>query len=54
MPSPPTRVSCRAARKDTRVLFYQGSGVGGWSFYLKDGKLHYFHNYVRRALYRVS
>ena len=36
------------------VLLCQGSGVGGWSFYLKDGKLHYVHNYVRRALYQVS
>jgi arylsulfatase A-like enzyme len=36
------------------VLLCQGSGVGGWSFYLKDGKLHYVHNYVRRALYYVS
>jgi hypothetical protein len=26
----------------------------GWSFYLKDGKLLYVHNYVRRALYHVS
>ena len=36
------------------VLLCQGTGVGGWSFYLKDGKLHYVHNYVRRALYQVS
>jgi arylsulfatase A-like enzyme len=36
------------------VLLCQGSGVGGWSFYVKDGKLHYTHNYVRRALYTVS
>ena len=36
------------------VLLCQGSGVGGWSFYLKDSKLHYVHNYVRRALYQVS
>ena len=36
------------------VLLSQGTGVGGWSFYLADGKLHYAHNYVRRALYRVS
>ena len=35
------------------VLLCQGSGVGGWSFYLKDGKLHYVHNYVRRALHQV-
>jgi len=31
------------------VLLGQGSGMGGWSFYVQDGKLHYVHNYVRRA-----
>ncbi len=36
------------------VLLSQGTGVGGWSFYLADGKLHYVHNYVRRAIYHVS
>jgi arylsulfatase len=36
------------------VLLCQGSAVGGWTFYLKDGRLHYTHNYVGRALYRVS
>jgi len=36
------------------VLLCQGSAVGGWSFYLQDGRLHYVHNYVRRAIYRVS
>ncbi len=36
------------------VLMCQGSGVGGWSFYVKDGKLHYTHNYVRRELASVS
>ena len=36
------------------VLLSQGTGVGGWSFYVKDGRLHYVHNYVRRALYQVS
>jgi hypothetical protein len=36
------------------VLVCQGSGVGGWSLFMKDGKLHYAHNYVRRAVYRVS
>ena len=35
------------------VLICQGSGVGGWSFYVKDGTLRYVHNYVRRALYTV-
>ena len=27
------------------VLLCQGTRVGGWSFYIKDGKLHYAHNY---------
>ena len=36
------------------VLLCQGSGVGGWTFYVQDGRLHYAHNYVRRATYTVS
>ncbi|WP_432066278.1 arylsulfatase [Streptomyces sp. C10-9-1] len=36
------------------VLLCQGTNVGGWTFYLKDRRLHYAHNYVRRALYTVS
>jgi arylsulfatase len=36
------------------VLLSQGSAVGGWSFYVQDGRLHYAHNYVRRATYTVS
>lgn len=36
------------------VLLCQGTNVGGWTFYVTDGRLHYAHNYVRRALYRVS
>ncbi|WP_030154220.1 arylsulfatase [Streptomyces sp. NRRL S-244] len=36
------------------VLMSQGSMAGGWSFYVKDGKLTYVHNYVSRALYSVS
>jgi arylsulfatase len=36
------------------VLVCQGSAVGGWSLYMQDGRLHYVHNYVRRALYQVS
>ncbi|HUZ26118.1 MAG TPA: arylsulfatase [Streptosporangiaceae bacterium] len=36
------------------VLLCQGSGVGGWTFYLQEGRLHYAHNYVRRARYQVS
>jgi hypothetical protein len=36
------------------VLLCQGSGAGGWSFYVKDGRLRYAHNYVQRACYTVS
>ena len=36
------------------VLLCQGAYTGGWSFYVQDAKLHYVHNYVRRAWYRVS
>jgi arylsulfatase len=36
------------------VLLCQGSAVGGYSFYLSGGRLHYVHNYVRRARYAVS
>jgi arylsulfatase len=36
------------------VLISQGTGVGGWSFYVRDSRLHYVHNYVRRALYQLS
>ncbi len=36
------------------VLLCQGSNAGGWSFYVKDGRLRYAHNYVGRATYQVS
>lgn len=36
------------------VLFCQGSAAGGYSLFVMDGKLHYVHNYVGRALYGVS
>ncbi|HEX5859384.1 MAG TPA: arylsulfatase [Microbacterium sp.] len=36
------------------VLLCQGTAVGGWTFYVEDGRLHYAHNYVRRAIYRVA
>jgi hypothetical protein len=36
------------------VLLCQGSAVGGWTFYMLGDRLHYVHNYVRRAIYRVS
>src|SRR6266566_2802077 len=35
------------------VLLCQGTGSGGYSFYIKDGKLKYVHNYVSRELYEV-
>jgi arylsulfatase A-like enzyme len=36
------------------VLLSQGSAAGGYSLYMKDGALHYVHNYVSRSLHRVS
>jgi arylsulfatase len=36
------------------VLLCQGSSAGGWSFYVKDGRLCYAHNYVGRATYQVT
>jgi arylsulfatase len=36
------------------VLLCQGSNSAGFTFYLKDGRLHYAHNYVGRAVYTVS
>jgi|tagenome__1003787_1003787.scaffolds.fasta_scaffold20985951_5 arylsulfatase A-like enzyme len=36
------------------VLLSQGGTPGGYSFFVRDGALHYVHNYVGRALYRVS
>ena len=35
------------------VLLCQGTAAGGYSLYLKDGKLHWVHNYVGRGLYGV-
>ncbi|HEX6854901.1 MAG TPA: arylsulfatase [Streptosporangiaceae bacterium] len=35
------------------VLICQGSSSGGWSFYVKDGRLCYAHNYLSRATYQV-
>ncbi|MFD9335805.1 arylsulfatase [Streptomyces sp. NPDC060028] len=35
------------------VLLCQGTNAGGWSLYVKDGHLHYTHNYVQRALHHV-
>ena len=36
------------------VLLCQGANTGGFSFYVQDGRLHYAHNYVGRAIYRAS
>jgi hypothetical protein len=36
------------------VLLCQGANTAGFTFYLQDGKLHYAHNYVGRAIHRVS
>ncbi|MFC9931463.1 arylsulfatase [Streptomyces sp. NPDC127190] len=36
------------------VFLCQGTNVGGFTFYLKDRKLHYAHNYLRRAMYGVT
>jgi arylsulfatase A-like enzyme len=36
------------------VLLSQGTAAGGYSFYVKDGKLRYVHNYVGRKLLEVE
>lgn len=36
------------------VFLCQGTNVGGFTFYMKDRRLHYVHNYLRRGLYGVS
>ena len=36
------------------VLLSQGTAAGGYSFYVKDGKLRYVHNYVGRQLLGVE
>ncbi len=36
------------------VLLCQGSAAGGYSLFIQDGRLHYVHNYVGRAVYKVS
>ena len=36
------------------VLFCQGTAAGGYSLYVKDGRLHYVHNYVARQRFTVS
>ena len=36
------------------VLLCQGANTGGYTFYVRDQRLHYAHNYLSRAIYRVS
>jgi hypothetical protein len=36
------------------VLLSQGSAAGGYVLYMKDGALHYVHNYVSRSFHGVS
>jgi len=36
------------------VLLCQGTAAGGYSLFVKDGKLRYAHNYVGRAVYTVE
>ncbi|NOR90443.1 MAG: sulfatase-like hydrolase/transferase [Anaerolineales bacterium] len=39
---------------DEGVLISQGGIDGGYTFYVKDGKLQYIYNYVARTLYHVE
>jgi arylsulfatase len=36
------------------ILLAHGGNDGGYSFYVKGGKLHWVHNYVARSLYHVE
>ena len=36
------------------VLIMHGGSDGGYSFYVKDGNLHYVHNYVSKTRYAVT
>jgi len=36
------------------ILLSHGGIDGGYSFYIKDGKLHWVHNYVSRAFYHIE
>jgi arylsulfatase len=36
------------------VLLSQGANNSGFTFYVQGGRLHYAHNYVGRATYRVA
>ncbi len=35
------------------VLLCQGSAAGGYTFFVKDGFLHYAHNYLAKTIFRV-
>ena len=35
------------------VLMCQGSAAGGYTFFMKDGLLHYAHNYLAKTIFRV-
>jgi arylsulfatase len=41
-------------RGDEGVLLAHGGNDGGYSLYVKDGKLHYAHNFVTRTIYHVQ
>ena len=43
-----------AAGDGTGVLVAQGGDAGGYSFYLKDGRLHYDYNYLGRDRFEVT
>ncbi len=36
------------------VLLAQGSAAGGYTFFVKDGVMHYAHNYLGKAIYSVA
>ena len=36
------------------VLFSQGTAAGGYTLFVKDNLLHYAHNYLSKAIYRVT
>ena len=50
--SPPTSRSRPAAPR--ACCSCQGANTGGFTFYVKEQRLHYAHNYLGRAIYRVS
>ena len=36
------------------ILLAQGGAAGGFVFYVKDGKLHYAHNYAAKDIFEVA